>query len=329
LVPGLSLTAVTAVWGSSFFMIKGLMRVMSPLDFLGMRFFAAGLIAMALLGWRVRRAAQAERSTRFAEEARLRQAGLPVPRHRRWVPPRVWRHGAIAGLIYGTAQIFQTTGLAKTSASVGGFITGMYVVLTPFCVWALYRRRVRALTWIGVVLAAGGLATLSLRGWHFGSGETLCLVGALLYAIHIAVLGRFSKDDDPLALAAVQLLTIGILCGIAALPGGVAWPRTPMQWAQVVYLVLFAAILALVVQTWAQSRIPPAEAAVIMTTEPVFSAVFACLFGGESVTVRLVVGGALVLSAMFLTQLLPERGEPDPPGPDGPDGPDRPAESAG
>jgi drug/metabolite transporter (DMT)-like permease len=209
--------------------------------------------------------------------------------------------------VYGVAQLLQTAGLAHTAASVSGFVTGMYVVFTPLLAAVVLRRPVGRVTWIAVALATVGLAALSLRGVAFGFGEAITLAGAVLYAAHIIGLGVWATSRDAVGLAAVQMGTIALVCTPFALPGGITVPATAGDWVGMLYMALIAGALALLVQTWAQAHLAATRAAVIMTMEPVFAAGFAVAFGGESLTARMVLGGALVLAAMYLVELGPRR----------------------
>ena len=274
----LLLVALTAVWGSTFFLIRDLLETVPPLDFLAVRFSLSAVI-MLILFWRPLRA--------LSRRQVLVGMGL--------------------GALYGLAQIFQTQGLATTPASVSGFITGTYVVLTPVFTAVLLRERVPGSTWAAVGLATAGLALLSLNGFSVGVGEALTLLAAALYALHIVGLGRYSASEIATGLSVVQMVAIAVLCAIGAVPGGVVLPSTPGQWASVLYMVVFASILALWVQTWAQAHMPATRAAIVMTLEPVFAAFFAVTLGDETATLRMVLGGALVLTAMYAVELLARR----------------------
>ena len=275
------LVSLTAVWGSTFFLIHDLVVHVPPLDFLAVR-FAIATVVMLVLFWRPVRA--------LTRRQVLIGVGL--------------------GALYGLAQIAQTVGLTSTPASVSGFITGTYVVLTPLLTALLLRERVAASTWLAVALATAGLALLSLRGLSVGPGEAVTLVSALLYALHIVGLGRYSASEVATGLSVVQMVVIAVLCGIGALPGGIVLPQTGGQWASLLYMVAFASILALWAQTWAQAHLPATRAAIVMTMEPVFAAFFAVVFGGESPTWRMVAGGALVLTAMYAVELVATRRRP-------------------
>ncbi|MGV4327285.1 DMT family transporter [Trueperella pyogenes] len=276
MLPMISLIGVTAVWGSTFFMIKGLLNEISALDFLSVRFILASVVSAIVMFPRLR---GAKRQT--------------------------WIHGLTLGLIYAMAQIFQTIGLQYTDASVSGFITGMYVVLTPIALLILFKARISPRAWGTVILATIGVAVLSLTGLTVGAGEFITLIGSAFYAVHIAFLGQWAKDDDPLALGVIQIFGIAVFCTLGALPGGISLPQSGGSWLALAFMSLIAGLGALLTQTWAQSKISATSAAIIMTTEPVFASLFAILFGGESLTPRLVIGGGLIVSAMLLAELSP------------------------
>jgi drug/metabolite transporter (DMT)-like permease len=217
------------------------------------------------------------------------------------------RHALVLGLLYGVAQILQTAGLAHTAASVSGFITGMYVVATPLFAALILRTRVTPVTWAAVGLATAGLAVLTLDGFSVGYGEAITLVASLIYALHIVGLGAWSTPSEALGMSVVQLLVIAAVCLLATAPDGVVLPDTGRDWLSVVYMALVAGALALLAQTWAQAHLAPTRTAIIMSTEPVFAAFFAVLLGGEGVTSRMVLGGAMVLAAMLAVELAPRR----------------------
>jgi drug/metabolite transporter (DMT)-like permease len=213
----------------------------------------------------------------------------------------------VLGLLYGVAQILQTAGLAHTSASVSGFITGMYVVATPLLAALLLRTRITALTWAAVLLATAGLGVLTLDGLSVGYGEAITLVAAVLYALHIVGLGAWANPSEALGMSIVQLVVIAMVCLLCTAPDGIVLPDNTRDWASVVYMALIAGALALVGQTWAQAHLPPTRSAIIMSMEPVFAAAFAVSLGGESPTARMVLGGLLVLGAMLVVEAGPRR----------------------
>jgi drug/metabolite transporter (DMT)-like permease len=283
----LALLTMTAAWGSTFFMIKDVVTRIGITDLLTVR-FAIATLGLALIAGR-----------------RLAMSRRTVGR------------GAVLGLLYGVAQILQTTGLAHTAASVSGFITGLYVVATPLLGAIILRSRIAPTTWVATGLATLGLGVLSLNGFAIGYGELLTLCSAVIYAGHIIALGRLSEPGTALSLSAVQMAVITVVCGVAALwPAGesgigIQLPGSAKDWLIVIYLALIAGALTMVLQTWAQARVEASRAAVIMAMEPVWAAAFAVALGGESVTLRMGVGGLAILAAMYLVELAPGR-QPQP-----------------
>lgn len=277
--PTLALVGVTAVWGSTFVVVKDAVEQMPVTDFLTWR-FALAAAAMLLL--------------RPRSVSALGAAGR--------------RAGVLVGLALGVGYLLQTLGLQHTSAAVSGFITGMFVVLTPLGAAVLLRRPPGASAWLAVGVATVGLGLLSLHGFSVGTGELLTLGCAAAFALHIVGLGQWARSYDAFGLAVVQLLTTALLCAVVAVPGGLAVPPSASVWGALALTALAATALAFVVQTWAQAHLPPTRAAVVMTMEPVFSGLFAVLLAGEVLGLRTLAGAALVLVAMVLTEVGPRAG---------------------
>jgi drug/metabolite transporter (DMT)-like permease len=273
-----ALLAMTATWGSTFFLIKDLLDRVPTVDFLALRFAIASL-AMVL--------AAPKALTRLSRESR--------------------RHAVALGGLYGVAQILQTAGLAHTPASVSGFVTGLYVVATPLFAAVILRTRITWLTWGAVLLATAGLGVLTLDGLSVGYGEAITFVAALLYALHIVGLGAWSRPGEALGMSILQIMVISAVCLVATAPDGMVLPGTGRDWLAIVYMALVAGALAMLAQTWAQSHLSPTRSAIVMSMEPVFAAFFAVLLGGESLTGRMLLGGAMVLAAMLVVELRPQR----------------------
>jgi drug/metabolite transporter (DMT)-like permease len=273
-----ALLGVTASWGSTFFLIHDLLTRIPTLDFLAVRFTIAAVTLVLLAPRALGRLSRTSR-----------------------------RQAVALGCLYGVAQILQTAGLASTPATVSGFITGMYVVATPVLAALILRTRIGGLTWGAVLLALTGLGVLTIGGFSVGYGEALIFVAALVYALHIVALGAWSEPGQALGMATVQLIVIAVICLVCTAPNGLVLPDRVSDWVSVLYMAVVAGAAAMIGQTWAQAHLPPTRAAIIMTTEPVFAALFAVLFGGESFTARMALGGALVLAAMLLAELAPRR----------------------
>jgi drug/metabolite transporter (DMT)-like permease len=278
LLPTLLLLAVTAVWGSTFPLTKHLIAHVPAADYLAVRFLIAGVVLAGV----------AHRSLRR-------------------LPRQLLGRGVVAGLVYGVAQLLQTEGLAHTSATVSGFLTGLYVVLTPLLAALILGTRLGPTTWVAVVLATVGLAFLSLQGASVGTGEAITAASAVLYALHIVALGAWSRPEHALGLSAVQLLVIALTCLAVTAPGGVVLPATSHDWSVLLYLAMVSGLLGMVAQTWSQAHLPPTRAAIIMTMEPVFATLFAVGLGDDRLTLRTGIGCLVVLAAMVLAEAGPRR----------------------
>ncbi|QLQ10411.1 MAG: DMT family transporter [Nocardioidaceae bacterium] len=278
LLATLALLGVTAAWGSTFFLTKDLVTRVPVPDYLAVRFLIATLVMVVIFPKAIPRLDRAAR-----------------------------RHALLLGVLYGIAQLLQTFGLAHTPATVSGFITGMYVVFTPVFAALILRHRIGWATWGAVLLAVCGLGVLTLSGFSIGYGETLTLISAMMYALHIVGLGAWSKPDNALGIAILQLAAITVVCVVAAAPGGIELPDRGTDWASLIYMAVIAGALSMLGQTWAQAHLPPTRSAIIMSMEPVFAALFAVWLGGENFTQRMLFGGAMVLAAMLIVELVPRR----------------------
>ena len=209
----------------------------------------------------------------------------------------------------GSGYIFQSFGLTLTTVSNTGFITGLYVVLTPIVAAVILRKNITLVEWFAVLVATAGLALLSFNGFEFGLGEFLVLVSALLFAFHIVGLGEWSKGLDTYALTVLQLGTCAVVTFLASFKSGFSMPPDSGVWWSIIYTALFATSLAFIVQTWAQSFIAPSSVAVILAMEVVFAAGFGIWLLDEPVTLRIALGGILVIASMYLIIFLDQRKE--------------------
>jgi drug/metabolite transporter (DMT)-like permease len=274
-----ALVGVTAIWGSTFVVVKDAIERMPTLDFLAERFTLAALVMV-----------------------------VARPRSLRRVDRLTLRRGVLLGLVLGGAYIAQTVGLEDTSPAVSGFLTGLFVVLTPLIGATLLRSRLSWPAWVAVLLATAGLALISLRGVTFGIGEALTLVCAFGFALHIVGLSVWAVDSDLWAFAIVQLVTAATLCAAVAAPYGIEAPPDGQSWFALVLTAVFATAIAYAVQTWAQRRLTASQVGVVLTMEPVFAGAFAVAFAAQVLTWPLTIGGAAIVTAMYVAELGSRRG---------------------
>ena len=266
-----ALLGVSMAWGWAFVIMKDAIQRQSVNNFLFTR-FVFGAVVMVLIRPSV---------LKLLNKDLLLRAGT-------------------AGIFLGFGYIFQTLGLARTGAAITGFVTGLYIVLTPLFAWLILKEKINRFTWICIGVATVGLAFLSIHGFSVGFGELLVFVSAIFYALHIIALSQWSSGRDPYAMTVVQLTVCALLSGVASIPGGYSPPPDAGVWGVVIFTAVFATAIAFIIQTWAQAHMTSTKVAVILTMEVVFAAIFAIIFGGESLTLQSAIGGILVVGAMYL-----------------------------
>jgi drug/metabolite transporter (DMT)-like permease len=245
-VPLLALIAVTAIWGVTFVQVKDAVDVYPLFAFLAVR-HAIATAALAVAGGR--------------RVLTLGRSGLAA--------------GAVLGGLLGLGIGLQTAGLERTTVSSTGFITGLYVVLTPLFGLLLFRTTVGLEVWAGVVLSVVGLALLS--GVDVGSpgGDLLVLAGAAAQALQILMVERFATRYDAIALTLVQMgaCFAGFLV-IALALGQLEVPHGSTVWGALIVTGVFASALAYLIQVWAQRRMSAARIAIVFSLETVFAGIF-------------------------------------------------------
>lgn len=265
-----ALLAVAATWGISFVWMKEILDQQDVYSFLVCRFLVA-VVAMLLIN----------------------------PKVVRSINSKILLKGGLTGGALGLGYMLQTLGLERTTPAITGFVTGLYLVFTPVIGALLLKERLPKATWGFVALATIGLGVLSISGWSIGSGELFVLLSALLFAVHILMLSAWSKDFDAYALTLVQLSTCTIVSAIPTVITGFTPPPDRQVWGVILFTAIFATVFAFIIQTWSQARISATKVAVILTMEVVFAALFSVALGAEPLTLRILIGGSLVLISMI------------------------------
>ena len=241
---------------------------------------------------------------RFAIAAAL--LGVVSFRSLRTLAPRHVAIGMLLGLALGGAFVFQTFGLQRTTASNAGFLTGLYVILTPLFGAVFLRRLPPISTAAGALLAVGGLLLIaSPSGIGLGLGDALVLCCAASAAIHILLLGRFAGIAPAQALATVQLWVIATVMGLATIfAENEPIPSESGIWIAILICAVLASALAFFIQTGAQRFIPPARTAVILVLEAPFAALFGYVMLDERMGARGLIGAGLILAGVLTAELL-------------------------
>lgn len=258
------LLTVTAVWGWTFVLVKDAVTQYPTLPFLQIR-FALALVVLALVVHR-----------------------LPTRRE--------LRVGALIGTVLAAGYLTQTAGLAITSPGNAGLITGLFVVLTPL-LNRLFGAPIHWWTWTATLVSLAGLVLLTGGPAGMSVGDLLVLACAVLFALHIVLLGRWSPGTSAAPLAMVQMG----MCTVLFSAGGtwsLRWPNAAV-WFAIVITGLFASAFGYLVQTWAQAHISANRTALVLATEPAWALVAAVVLAGQRFGLAQAVGAALVLAAIL------------------------------
>ncbi|NNK85285.1 MAG: DMT family transporter [Desulfobacterales bacterium] len=212
--------------------------------------------------------------------------------------------GILAGLVLFAAASFQQMGLVYTTAGNAGFITGLYVVIVPI-LGLTFRQYTNPGTWIGAFLAAAGLYLLCVtEKLAVSLGDFLVLVGAFLWAAHVLIIGWLSPKIESLQLACIQFAVCSILSLIAAVLSEIITLQDIYLAAiPILYGGLISVGIAYTLQVVAQKNTHPAHAAILLSLESVFAALGGWLILDETFTTRGMLGCALMLAGMLLSQL--------------------------
>jgi drug/metabolite transporter (DMT)-like permease len=284
-VSELALVGIASIWGLTFVMVKDAIEELPTMAFLAYRFIPASMIVAVVFRRQL---------------ASLSRDG--------------WRAGAVMGLFLAGGYIFQTLGMENTTASNAGFITGLFVVLTPVLGAIVLRDRLPGTVWAAAAVAAVGLWLLSGAGTDFNTrGDGLVLICSFSLAAHILATAHAVKAHDVGALLAIQLGVVGLVClAIGAMAGDLEAPHGGTVWSALIVTSLIASALGFFVQTFAQQHAPPARTALILAAEPAFAGLFGWLLNDERLSATGWLGAALIMTAIVAVEIIPRFRPPRP-----------------
>jgi drug/metabolite transporter (DMT)-like permease len=303
LLAEIMLFGVAVVWGWTFTLVKDAVAVYPTMPFLALRFILATLVFSVVVllrrrGWPRRAAAGSDRARAKRVSGTRRRPLLTG--------------GGVMGVFLAGGYIFQTLGLERTTASNGGFITGLFVAIVPVMQMLVWKRWVGTRALIGVVLAVAGLFLLSGAGsgrLHL-AGDALVLLCALSFSAHIIATSRFAREHDAMLLTLVQLGVVALVTGVLSVGGAITglaqpleFPRQAQVWEALAVTAVLATALGFFVQTQAQRYASPTRTAIILTAEPVFSGVFGYLLLQERLTLVGWAGAGLIVVGMIVSEL--------------------------
>jgi len=269
----LLLVLVTAVWGTTFVLVKDAISHYPTLPFLAVRFAIAALVMVLVVrrppGWRVVR------------------IGIPI------------------GVALAAGYLLQTVGLQTTSPGNAGLLTGLFVVFTPL-IDGVLGVRIPPRTIASVVLALAGTMLLTGSGFALPRIGDLLVIGcAISFALHIVLLSRWAPGAPPAPLAMVQMLTAAVLFGGASLPRVTVPPSS--VWFAIVVTAVLASALGFLIQTWAQTHISASRTALILATEPAWALLAAVVLAGQHFGLFQAIGAALLMLAIIGHEVLAAR----------------------
>lgn len=281
--PAASLIAISAIWGGTFVLVADAIASYPMYAFLGWRFALATVAFVAFF-----------------------------PRALKKLNRRNLSAGVIAGVFLTVGYIFQTWGLdgpTRTSPARAAFITGLYVVFVPLAQAVVLRRRPKQATLLGVAMAVAGLWLLSGIGFDLTwvVGDSLVVVAAAAYAVHMLILGWTDERHDTIALTLVQLATVAVITSaISLVKEDAGLPKGGLVIFAIVVCGVLASAVAFAGQTWAQRRMPPARAALILVLEPAFGGVFGWAVAGLW-PLKEVIGAGLMIAGMITSEVVSAR----------------------
>ncbi|MFM8370710.1 MAG: DMT family transporter [Chloroflexota bacterium] len=282
----ITLFLISIIWGSAFVAQRVAGQVGSVYIFNGLRYVLAGVAVIPF----------ALRSLRTIN----RITNMPSPNY---IPSDQYKWMGIAGVFLFLGSAFQQAGLVYTTAGNAGFITSLYVVLIPMFLFLFWKEKPHWLFIVAIILAMIGAFLLSTGGTfkiHFG--DLLEVVGALFWAFHVIILGKYAHNFEPMSFSVGQL----IFCGLLNLSIGIFIEPMPVFDSNFLFAIGYTAFLSLglcyTLQVWAQRHTPPADAALLLSLESVFAVLAGWLLLDERLLPVQIIGAVLIFSGVVLSQ---------------------------
>ncbi len=279
----LALGFCSLVWGATFVLVKGALTDASVFAFMAARFSLAAVLMALLFRSSVRTLTRAE----------------------------IWA-GAQIGFFMFAGYALQTRGLLDTTPSKAAFITGFSVVLVPVLMAVYWKRRTNLWVWAGALASLGGLFYLTVPASglaRLNIGDVLVFGCAVMFALHIILVGRYSPHHSVGALSFLQVATTAALTLLAVpLAAAARWETPRMVWTRsLVFAVLvtavFATAAAFSIQVWAQRHTSAAHTAILFSLEPVFAGLTSFMVMRERLSARALLGAGLILFGILLAEL--------------------------
>lgn len=276
-LPEIAIIFGTMIWGATFMWVKEGISYLDPIYFIGLRFLLAFIFLLII----------------FPTKRNLSKNEIKI--------------GVLIGITLLFAYITQTIGLKYTTISNNAFITGLFVVFVPFVSFLFKEENISLITILGTLMAAMGLYLLSFSGSGIGSiniGDLLTLLCAVLFAVQIVLVGRYTKKYDPVKLLIVQIFTVSILAlFISFIMGTYTFSLKYGAIKSITLNAILGTAVAFYIQNKFQHKMPNTKAGLIFSLEPVFAGIFAYIFKGEVLSFTQIIGAALIFLAIVIIQV--------------------------
>ena len=275
-----------AIWGFAFVAQREGMETMGPFLFNAARFFIGSAVLFPLVWYLSKK--------------------NKTPTNKETSTKKLLIAGTIAGLFLFLASSFQQVGIQYTTAGKAGFITGLYIFFVPL-IGIFFGQRTGSGTWLGAFIAVIGLYLLSINDdFSIARGDLLQLICAVFFAAHILVVGYVAKRMDPLKLSLIQYIVSGFLSFFIAIAIEViTWQMIVDTAIPLLYAGVMSIGVGYTLQVVAQQHAKSSHAAIILGLEGAFAVLGGWLILDENLSTRGLIGCGLMLSGMFLSQLLP------------------------
>lgn len=304
-VPGeLYLLTTSIIWGAAFVVQKVAMDILEPFTFTAVRYFLGGLLLIPVI---VLFQHMNEKKDRKDKENKKED----FVKRQQYSKKTLFWGGMVCGAVLCLGGNFQQFGLITSAAGKTGFITTLYIVIVPLFGLLVFRKRVRWLVWVGVIIGVFGLYFLSMKAGDFTMerGDFLVFIGAFFWAAHILVVDFLAPKVDAVKLSCLQFLWAGIFSSIFMFILETPIIKEILScWFPILFTSVFVVGVAFTFQTIGQKTTDPAVASLILSLEAVFGVLAGMVFLGERMTGRELLGCALMFTAVILTQL-PDKNE--------------------
>jgi drug/metabolite transporter (DMT)-like permease len=277
------LLVCTMLWGFAFVAQKSAMDSMGPLTFAGVRYLLGGLLVLPLALWERRR--------------------RPTP-----LSSSHWALIIAMSLVFFIGSWLQQTGLATTTATNAGFLTGLYVFFVPLLGFLIFRSRPHPIIFAGVPLALVGIYYLNGGGLDsFNGGDGLIVISAVFWAMHVILLGHITRATGlPIFVSAVSFLFAGaVALGLAFVIETPTLQGIAAGWLEIAYAGILSTAVAFTFQAIGQQYVPPANAAIILSAESLFAAIGGALLLGDRLPPIGYAGAALIFAAIVAVEAIP------------------------